>query len=473
MSFSPTPQPGALAAFGAPQVAAPAGAGMLRVQFLILFLLLTVLAIPGIWFILPSVYIQIVGHHTQGRVSVVADCGSDDDDDTNTNQAIILFRNDQGQLFEIPPNDTCTNFMNDGDSLTVWYLPNNPSSTFVLSGIAAFFYVFGGIWLVGTVIALFFFARITLRLLKASARLGEFGRLWRLALVCLVVLALLLGAVKLFPAGLASGPTSNYHLGSTVSVDGRWAVTVQGGHPSQVGLDFAPKDGTTCVELDITVRNLTNQTLSFEEDQFALYNAQVQAITPTCSVDSGELSAANVKPGQTMSGVIVYEVPLNQRLVYLAFQPDPDNATNVARSFWKIALTSAGPNHQPGETVSVDTLWQATLKSVQTNPATIIASPEPNSTCLALDVTLHNISGVSLDANSDQFSLYDQQGLAVRFPCVLNAPDFSGRVAPGSTAEAVLGFDVPMGETQFRLAFQANDCTENCQQAVWDIRVGG
>ena len=24
-----------------------------------------------------------------------------------------------------------------------------------------------------------------------------------------------------------------------------------------------------------------------------------------------------------MSGVIVYQVPLNQRLVYLAFQPDP------------------------------------------------------------------------------------------------------------------------------------------------------
>ena len=155
--------------------------------------------------------------------------------------------------------------------------------------------MFGGIWLVGTLIALFFFARITLRLLKASARLGEFGRLWRPALVCLVVFALLLGAVKLFPAGLASGPTSNYHLGSTVSVDGRWAVTVQGGHPAQVGLDFAPKDGTTCVELDVTVRNLTNQTLSFEEDEFALYNAQVQAITPTCSVDSGELSDANVK----------------------------------------------------------------------------------------------------------------------------------------------------------------------------------
>ena len=88
-------------------------------------------------------------------------------------------------------------------------------------------------------------------------------------------------------------------------------------------------------------------------------------------------------------------------------------------------------------------------------------------------MTLHNISGVSLDANSDQFSLYDQQGLALRFPCVLNAPDFSGRVAPGSTAEAVLGFDVPMGETQFRLALQASDCAEHCQQAVWDIRVGG
>jgi hypothetical protein len=452
--------------------AAPVPAGPLRAQFLILFVALVILSIPAIWLFVPNIYIQVAGHQTQGVETIVADCGSDDGSDDQ--QAATLFIDDQGQFHEIPANGTCTNFYTEGESVPVWYLPNNPSSTYILNGVSIFLYIFLILWLVAAVAALIFFARTTLRLIRASIQTGELARLWRVALLCLLVLAPLLLVVKLLPPGQPNASGSNYRPGAAVPIDGRWAVTVQGGHPVQVGLSAAPSDGDICLELDITLRNITTQTLAFNTDQFALYDAQAKAIIDTCPLQTTGLSSIeNMNPGEMTSGIVAYQVPISQQPVYLAFQPDPDNAPSVARSFWRIQVTQAGRNHQPGETVSVDTLWDVTIKSVRTNPPNVVASPGPNATCLALDVVLRNTSGVSLDESADQFSLYDTEGVAIHEPCVLNAPEFTGRAAPGSTTEAALGFDVPAGESHARLAFQAKDCTQNCQQAIWDINIGG
>jgi hypothetical protein len=321
---------------GAPPTQSPTPAVAFRVQFYGAFFVLLLLAIPGIWFIIPPLYIQVAGQMAQGRASVVADCG-EDDDGTDTSQAAILFKDAQGQLFEIPPNNTCTNFINDGDSLTLWYLPDHPSSTFVLSGIAIFFYVLCGLWLLATLPCLIYFLRTLLKLLKASGQPGELTRTLRLALVCLVALAPLLLVVKLLPPGQASGPARDYHLGETASVDGRWSVSVQGGHP--VRGDASTQDGYVCVELDVTLRNITNQSLSLDENQFTLYDKQEQTIDNTCSIAATTLNISSLASGDTFQGGIAYQVPLGATQFYLAFQPDPDNALSVARSFWRIQVT--------------------------------------------------------------------------------------------------------------------------------------
>ncbi|HLW03712.1 MAG TPA: DUF4352 domain-containing protein [Ktedonobacterales bacterium] len=325
---------------GASPAQPPAPAKEHGARFVTLFIVLVILAVPGTWLIIPSLYIQVTGHATQGKASIVADCG--DDDGSEDYQATILFKDSQGQLFEIPPNNTCTNFINDGDSLALWYLPDNPSSTFVLSGIAFFFYIMCGFWLLVTLPCLFFFLRATLALLRTSVQAGVFFRLWRPALICLIVLTPLLVFIHFFPPGQASGPSRNYHLGETVAVDGRWAVTVQGGQPVQEGVN--PQDGYVCVELDITLRNLTNQALSLDEGQFALYDTHEQTLDNTCSLRATTLNTSSLAPGDTFAGAIAYQVPIGASQFYLAFQPDPDNALSVARSFWQVQVTQGASN---------------------------------------------------------------------------------------------------------------------------------
>lgn len=319
---------------GASPAAAPVPAGPLRAQFLTVFAALVILAIPAIWLFIPNLYVQVTGHQTQGIETIVADCGNDyGSDDT---QAAVLFIDDQGQFHEIPSNGTCTNFYHEGASVPVWYLPNSPSSTYMLNGGSLFFYIFLGIWLIAAVSALIFPARTTLALIKASAQAETFAPLLRLALLCLVLLAPLLVVAKFVPPGQPNASVDNYHLGETVSVDGRWAVTVQG--------ERVPAEGTSCMPLKITLRNISSQVLAFDTSQITLYDAQEQHITSTCSGDTTALSSIdNLVPGEATSGTLAYLVATSPSLVYLAFQPDPDNATSVAQSFWKIQVTQSGP----------------------------------------------------------------------------------------------------------------------------------
>ena len=191
--------------------------------------------------------------------------------------------------------------------------------------------------MIATVISLIFFVRVLAVLLRFLPRLDGLGRLGLPALICLVPLALLLVAANIFPAGQPNGSGRNYHLGETVSVDGRWAVMVQLGHPeTQLA---APEDGTFCVELDVTLRNLTNQSLSLGDDQFTLYDGQANSIDTQCSVGANGLSVSGLAPGRTLSGMIAFAVPLGMSQFYLAFQPDPQNDGSVVQSIWQILVT--------------------------------------------------------------------------------------------------------------------------------------
>jgi Domain of unknown function (DUF4352)/Protein of unknown function (DUF3592) len=300
---------------------------------LVPLVLLTILAIPTIWWSGANWYIQIAGHQAQGVESIVADCG--DDDGTETYTALVLFQDDQGRLHEIPPNGTCTNFYSDGATVAVWYLPNDPTSAFVGNGVAIFFYVIALLLLGATIGILIWFVRSLWAFVKISAQAGALGRLWRLALVAALLATPLLVAVHFFPPDQTWGPERNYHIGETAAIGGNWLVTVQGGHPVQAGLVDSPKDGTACVELDMTVRNPTSQALAFDPNQFTLYDANKQAVDTTCSVETNALQGATLGPGETVTGALVYDVPLTMHQIYLAFQPNPQDDSS-APYFWKI-----------------------------------------------------------------------------------------------------------------------------------------
>ncbi len=297
-----------------------------------IFFVLVLLLIPALWGVFPNWYIRLAGTEAPGRAAYVDDC----QDDGPTYKTSVIFQDAQGQLHEIP-GDTCTNFYQDGEQLSVWYLPNDPTSTLIGGGNAEFLTFLTGFWLVFTLLLLLFFGIMVWELRKASVREEDFSTFWRLILCCLLILAPVLVAVLLYPPSTPNpkiGPARDFHPGETVSVAGRWAVTVQG---VQVASASA---GSLCLEIDITLSNTTPQPLSFDVRQFTLYDAQEQALTTSCSIDATKLANVSLAPGQVIQGALAYRVAASLRQSYLAFQPDPDNATNVGRSFWRLKLSS-------------------------------------------------------------------------------------------------------------------------------------
>jgi hypothetical protein len=311
----------------------------------VLFVLLIGLAVLAIWLLAPAWNVRVFGNQTQGRAIEVQDCGQDDDGN-ELYTTTTLFRDTQGQLFAIPTGDDCTDSLSPDETLSLWYLPTDPTST-LSDGGAIGLYIGTGLWLVVTLVCLWFFWRATRAFIRACLQIEAFARVGPPVLTALIILALLLTAVKIAPPGRGNGgPARDYHLGETVTARGHWSVTVQSGQAPRRG---APQNGDSCLQLNISVRNTTNQTLAFNTNQFTLYDPQEHAITTTCSVDVPRIRNAALTAGMMIEGVIAYNVPGSRQQFYLAFQPDPQDAANVASIFWSFQIPQARDFHQPGE----------------------------------------------------------------------------------------------------------------------------
>lgn len=434
------------------------------------FLSLVGLAVLAIWLFIPPWQIRLAGNQAQGTAVHVLDCGADDNGD-ETFLTVFRFRDAQGQLYEVPPGDDCNDLYQNGDPVSLWYLPSDPNrmlSDWDIVGLS----ILTPLLLIAVLGCGWLFWKAVRYFIRQCVQAKTFTHLWSPVLAALLLLALLVLAVTVAPPQPRSsgGPVRDYQSGETVLVANRWSVTVQGGQRVQVGLSRAPRAGDVCLELDLSLRNLTNRALSFSPDQFALYGPQVQAIHTACQVDTPTLSNVRLLPGTMIEGERVYEVSASFRQFYLAFQPDPQN--EASRLFWRLQVTLAARQHQVGEAVPVDGLWSATLRQVQANPASKEERPAPGETCLAFEVILHNSSGQVLNQSAEQFRLYDAQGVALDTPCGLAAPRFDGTTAPGSSTDAFVGFTIPSGEQQFFLAFRPSDCAGRCQPVIWEIRVG-
>jgi len=294
--------------------------------------------ISFLWVAGPAWYIRLTGTEVPGRVFTDGcyDC------DVN---AWVIYQDAQGQFHEIPPEGAITSGVyQNGEQLSVWYLPSDPTSTFIGGGNTIVLYATTGTKLLFGVLffgipSLIIFVRTVRQLIRACVQAEHFAHLWWLLLGCLLILSPALVALHFWPPSGADpgiGPARNFQVGQTVAVDGRWEVTVHAG-----GTGAAEAAGTFCLEVDITLRNTTNQPLAFSVGQFTLYNTQEQALA-SCSIDAPRLANATLAPGEVMQGALAYQLPASLRRCYLGFRPDLANGLSLGQSFWRLSVSAAG-----------------------------------------------------------------------------------------------------------------------------------
>src|ERR1051326_2295168 len=158
MSDADTPK-GIAIAYVAPDLQAeqpPAIDGPL-VWAWMLFMLLIGLAVLATWLAAPAWNVRVFGKETLGRAIQVQDCGQDEDGN-EMYKTSTLFKDAQGQFFEIPNGDDCNNSPSPGETVSLWYLPTDPTSTLSEGG-AIGLYILTGLWLAVTLACLLFFLR--------------------------------------------------------------------------------------------------------------------------------------------------------------------------------------------------------------------------------------------------------------------------------------------------------------------------
>jgi len=129
---------------------------------------LLALAIPLFWIGIPSWQVRATGVSTVGTATLVSSCGTSTDGDGNptveTYQVSIQFTDQQGRTHQVESHWACNNFYSDGQQVSLWYLPGDPSR-FLTDGEAIVLYITSLFWVVITfVVLLNFFILLVARL---------------------------------------------------------------------------------------------------------------------------------------------------------------------------------------------------------------------------------------------------------------------------------------------------------------------
>jgi hypothetical protein len=134
---------------------------------------LGILAIPLFLIGIPAWQVRAGGVSTVGTATLTASCGESTDADGNptpeTFEVTIQFTDQNGQLHKVGSHWACNNFYNDGEQVSLWYLPGDPSR-FLTGGEAFWLYITSALWTVITFMVLLgFFTLLRARLLGSRA----------------------------------------------------------------------------------------------------------------------------------------------------------------------------------------------------------------------------------------------------------------------------------------------------------------
>lgn len=114
---------------------------------------LVALAIPLFWIGIPGWQVRAAGVSTVGTAALTASCGTSTDGDGNptpeTFEVTIQFNDQSGRLHKVESHWACNNFYNDGEQVSLWYLPSDPSR-FLTGGEAFWLYITSALWAVLT-----------------------------------------------------------------------------------------------------------------------------------------------------------------------------------------------------------------------------------------------------------------------------------------------------------------------------------
>jgi hypothetical protein len=126
----------------------------------------------------------------------------------------------------------------------------------------------------------------------------------------------------------------HHQVGQTVKTD-KWEVTVNKAVASQGTDVFQPKAGNVYLEIDITMKNVTNQTqdasslLMWNVKSAANGQKQSIALTDKPSLDG------KVEAGGSLTGTLTYEVPTSVKKYTLSFE---DGMLDNSLELWDISI---------------------------------------------------------------------------------------------------------------------------------------
>jgi len=137
--------------------------------------LLSVLAIPLFWIGIPGWQVRVAGVSTVGTARLDDSCGPSTDTNGNptpeTYHVSILYHDQSGKLHEVESHWNCNNFYTDGEQVSLWYLPSDPSR-FLTGGEAFWLALTSVLWMMITFLVLLGFVKLLgarLRGRRASA----------------------------------------------------------------------------------------------------------------------------------------------------------------------------------------------------------------------------------------------------------------------------------------------------------------
>lgn len=117
-----------------------------------------------------------------------------------------------------------------------------------------------------------------------------------------------------------SSSTKHFKVGDQVKVGDNFVVTVNSVKTSQGDDITQPKSGDTFLIVDVTVKNVSNQSQDISSAlNFDIQDATGQKYTETI-VDGETPPDGTVQPGDLLRGQLSYEVPASQKSFEFSFQ---------------------------------------------------------------------------------------------------------------------------------------------------------
>jgi hypothetical protein len=116
-----------------------------------ILVLLVVLAVVALLFLVPGWHARLAGVSTQGTAHLAGNCAPTDVNDTTpTYRVIIAFSDAQGVQRRNESHWACNNLYDEGEHVSLWYLPDDPSS-FLTTGEFLWLAIFSAVWLLLTI----------------------------------------------------------------------------------------------------------------------------------------------------------------------------------------------------------------------------------------------------------------------------------------------------------------------------------